>query len=372
MAGPGLPILHFWVWAWPAPSFCFCIQPGVSLFFWPGLAFLPPRQGLETPTLPSFSLESGFFHRAWPSPFLFWPGLAFPILSFCVRAWPSPFPLLGLAFPSCPFWLGLAFLFLSLCIGPGPFPFPFGRPWPSSLQDAAWPSHPPSKAGPSIPFLDPAWELQFCLPFLSNLVWAWPFPFLLAGPALPILSFWVGAWRFPLHLLDLAFPSCPLLTGPGLPHPFAFASSLALPFPFLALSGLPHPFLMRPGLAFPFPSFAPGLSLLHFLAGPGLPVPFPLHRAWPSFSLLARPGLPILPPRRDLETPILPSFTLGSGLAPLPFMAGPHLSFLARGLAFSIFSFGGLPLLPFWPGPGFPLPFLLGCAEFPRLSLVWC
>ena len=136
----------FFGWAWPShPSLL-----GLGLAFpivlllhpdWPspfpfgrGLAFLPPRRGLETPTLPSFTLESGFFHRAWP----------------------SPFPLLRLAFPSCPFWLGLAW----------PVPFPVRRPFPFLL---AWPSHPPSKAVPSFPFLVPAWKLQFCLPLLLGL-----------------------------------------------------------------------------------------------------------------------------------------------------------------------------------------------------------
>ena len=109
-------------------------------------------------------------------------------------------------------------------------------------------------------------------------------------------------------------------------------------------------FTLGSGLAsLPFRA-GPRLPLTLFgVAGPGLPLPFFLDRAWPSFLLLAGPGLPILPPRRDLETPILPSFTLGSGLALLPFMAGPHLSLLSL----------------FGSGPGLPLPFLLGCAEFP-------
>ena len=174
-AWPSPPALFDW--AWPSPSLLLLHSAWALPFsFWPSLAFLPPRRDLETPTLPSFTLESGVFHRARPFSFLsfapglpsspFWPGLAFPFLSFfgsghslskagpgnssfCLplllgRAW-LPFPLrLGLTSPSSPFLArGLAFPILSfgglllLSFWPGPgLPLPlWGADCPTCVKD---------------------------------------------------------------------------------------------------------------------------------------------------------------------------------------------------------------------------------------------
>ena len=169
--------------------------------------------------------------------------------------------------------------------------------------------------------------------------------------AFPFLSFWVGpsprSWPSPFFR-GLAFPSSPFLAGNGLPHPLLLCRGLALFFPF----GWAWPSPLQGG-AWPSPSF-PFAS--------GLALPFPYERAWPPHCpSKARPGLPLLPYvsgpglptltlTRGLETPIVPSFALGSGLVLLSFRAGPRL-----------------PLLPFWVGPGLPLSF----EAWPSLPLLF-
>ena len=295
-SGPGLFLCISWAWPsppalfdWAWPSLCFCIQPGPPLFFWPGLAFLPPRRGLGTPTLPSFTLELGFFHWAWPSPFLFWPGLAFSILSFAGPGLPVSFPL---------HWAW-------------PFPFLLARP-----------GLPPCKTGPGLPIL----PLRRGHPFLfwfrpgnSNFAflysWVWPDPPSLSGRASPLpLSFpiWFGLGPPLFFWLGLAFPSFPFASGPGL--------------------------LLSLFWAWPSPPALFGSAWTSFLQGGTWKLQFCLS------LLLGRAWLPF---------PLWPGLT------------SPSSPFLAQGLAFPILFFGGLPLLPFWPGPGLLLPFLLGCAESP-------